>query len=77
MSTETRTAPPDAHPATTPPAREKAAARTRRRGARRPDPLPWLLPLGVLAVWQLASWNAWMDPLLLPSPGAVARVLRD
>ncbi|MGY0055151.1 ABC transporter permease [Streptomyces sp. LZ34] len=77
MSTETRTAPPDTHRAKELSAREKSPARTRRRGARWADPLPWLLPLGVLVVWQLASWNMWMDPLLLPSPGAVARVLGD
>ncbi|MFD8867188.1 ABC transporter permease [Streptomyces sp. NPDC059590] len=77
MTTGTRAAPPDTRRAEQPAERKTGPAGTRRRVVRRPDPLPWLLPLGVLGMWQLASWNTWMDPLLLPSPGAVARVLWD
>ena len=32
---------------------------------------PWLLPLALLALWQVASDQQWVDPNILPSPLAV------
>ncbi|MET1079824.1 MAG: aliphatic sulfonate ABC transporter permease SsuC [Pseudomonas sp.] len=32
---------------------------------------PWLLPLLLLAVWQLASSSGWLSTRILPAPGAV------
>ncbi len=34
---------------------------------------PWLLPLLLLALWQVATQHAWVDPNILVSPGAVLR----
>lgn len=36
---------------------------------------PWLLPLGLLAIWQAASALAWVDPSILASPASVAVAL--
>ncbi|AZD05682.1 Alkanesulfonates transport system permease protein [Pseudomonas chlororaphis] len=33
--------------------------------------LPWLLPLGLFALWWLASRNAWMSEQILPAPALV------
>lgn len=33
--------------------------------------LPWLLPLGLLLVWQLASSSGWLSTRILPAPLAV------
>ncbi len=33
--------------------------------------LPWLLPLGLLAIWQAASSSGWLSTRILPSPQAV------
>lgn len=34
--------------------------------------LPWLVPLAVLAAWQLASTRGWLSTRVLPEPWAVA-----
>jgi sulfonate transport system permease protein len=34
--------------------------------------LPWLLPLGLLVVWELASVSGWLSGRVLPEPRAVA-----
>lgn len=36
---------------------------------------PWLLPLGLLAIWQAASVLQWVDPAILASPASVAVAL--
>ena len=33
--------------------------------------LPWLLPLGLFALWWLASRNHWMSEQILPPPSLV------
>ncbi|WP_296259728.1 MULTISPECIES: ABC transporter permease [unclassified Pseudomonas] len=33
--------------------------------------LPWVVPVGVLALWWLASHRHWMSPQILPSPDVV------
>lgn len=33
--------------------------------------LPWLLPLGLLLLWQIASTNQWMSEQVLPAPTVV------
>lgn len=38
---------------------------------------PWLLPLGLLAIWQAASAGEWVDPAILASPASVAVALWD
>ena len=38
---------------------------------------PWLLPLGLLAIWQAASALQWVDPAILASPASVAVALWD
>jgi sulfonate transport system permease protein len=35
--------------------------------------LPWLLPLGILVVWQLSAQWGWLSTRVLPAPSAVAR----
>jgi sulfonate transport system permease protein len=39
--------------------------------------LAWWLPLALLALWTLAARHEWIAPQVLPSPEAVAAVLRD
>ena len=34
--------------------------------------LPWLLPMGLLVVWELASVSGWLSGRVLPEPRAVA-----
>lgn len=36
---------------------------------------PWLLPLALVAIWQLASTLEWVDPAILASPASVALAL--
>ncbi len=33
--------------------------------------LPWFLPVGIVAVWQLASSVGWLSTRILPSPEGV------
>ena len=33
---------------------------------------PWLVPLGILALWQLAAQAGWLSSRILPAPSAVA-----
>ena len=35
--------------------------------------LPWLLPIGILALWQLSAQAGWLSTRILPEPLAVAR----
>lgn len=35
--------------------------------------LPWLLPLGLLAGWQIAASSGWLPQRILPAPDAVLR----
>jgi sulfonate transport system permease protein len=37
--------------------------------------LPIVGVLGLIAVWSLATWNQWVDPVLLPSPVAAGKAL--
>lgn len=32
---------------------------------------PWVLPVGIIAVWQLASQTGWLSTRILPSPESV------
>ncbi len=36
---------------------------------------PWFLPVGIVAVWQLASWVGWLSTRILPSPEGVVTAL--
>ncbi|MCW7537137.1 aliphatic sulfonate ABC transporter permease SsuC [Aquabacterium sp. A7-Y] len=47
-----------------------SAARPRWHALRRRG-LPWLLPIGILAVWALASRAGWLSTRVLPEPSAV------
>lgn len=38
---------------------------------------PWLLPLALLAIWQVASSLEWVEPAILASPASVAVALWD
>ncbi|MCF4991500.1 ABC transporter permease subunit, partial [Pseudomonas gessardii] len=38
---------------------------------------PWLLPLGLLSLWQLATAQGWVDPNILVSPWAVLQTTAD
>ena len=57
------------------------AARPRSRGrafaALVPAALPWLLPLGILLLWQVATSAGWLAPQILPSPATVAATFVD
>lgn len=33
--------------------------------------LPWLVPLGLVALWQASSMAGWLPPNVLPAPSAV------
>lgn len=35
--------------------------------------LPWLLPVGLVLLWQLASSQGWLSSRVLPAPSDVAR----
>lgn len=35
--------------------------------------IPWLLPMGLLALWQIAAQGGWISTRVLPSPYAVAK----
>jgi sulfonate transport system permease protein len=35
--------------------------------------LPWLVPLGLLAIWQISAELGWLSTRILPSPSSVAR----
>ncbi|MGS1010819.1 ABC transporter permease [Achromobacter anxifer] len=39
--------------------------------------LPWLLPLALLALWQLGASRGWISPQVLPSPHFVWLTLQD
>lgn len=39
--------------------------------------LPWLLPLGLLVLWQVATGAGWLAPQILPSPATVAATFVD
>jgi sulfonate transport system permease protein len=39
--------------------------------------VPWLLPLALLAIWQVSSLRGWVDPTILVSPLAVLRTTFD
>lgn len=39
--------------------------------------LPWLLPIALLAIWQLGADQGWISPQVLPPPAFVAETLRD
>ncbi|MBV7482940.1 ABC transporter permease [Bordetella sp. BOR01] len=39
--------------------------------------LPWLLPLGLLALWQTGASQGWISPQVLPPPGWVVQTLAD
>jgi sulfonate transport system permease protein len=39
--------------------------------------LPWLLPLGLLVLWQVATDAGWLAPQILPSPATVAATFVD
>jgi sulfonate transport system permease protein len=34
--------------------------------------IPWIVPLAILLIWQVASWAGWLGGDVLPSPAAVA-----
>lgn len=47
----------------------KWAARFRLRGGRAGESVtPWLLPLGLLLVWQIGGAVGWISPTILPNP---------
>jgi sulfonate transport system permease protein len=35
--------------------------------------LPWLVPIALISVWQLAAFNGWISVRVLPAPSAVAQ----
>ena len=37
--------------------------------------LPIVGVVGLLAIWSLATWQQWVDPVLLPSPIATFKAL--
>lgn len=37
--------------------------------------IPWLLPLALIAVWQAGSWQGWLNPQSMASPGQVVLTL--
>jgi sulfonate transport system permease protein len=39
--------------------------------------LPWLLPLSLLALWQMTTSAGWLAPQILPSPATVAATFID
>jgi sulfonate transport system permease protein len=39
--------------------------------------LPWLLPLALLALWQVATSAGWLAPQILPTPATVAATFVD
>lgn len=39
--------------------------------------VPWLLPAGLLILWQTATWQAWLDPQLVASPQNVLGTLYE
>jgi len=41
-------------------------------GRRREDLAPWIVPLAVLAAWELAARTGWLSSRILPEPWAVA-----
>lgn len=55
-------------------ARLAPAALLRNAGSRL---LPWLLPLALLALWQLGASQGWISPQVLPSPHFVWLTLQD
>lgn len=38
---------------------------------------PWFLPVGIVAVWQLASSVGWLSTRILPSPEGVVMAFLD
>ncbi|MFC4639501.1 ABC transporter permease subunit [Deinococcus hohokamensis] len=52
------------------PGSRRQAARTR-FGHWRLEAVRWLVPLGLLALWQLASVLGWLNPRVLPAPSSV------
>ncbi|STL64523.1 putative aliphatic sulfonates ABC transporter permease [Escherichia coli] len=38
---------------------------------------PWFLPVGIVAVWQLASSVGWLSTRILPSPEGVVTAFLD
>ena len=60
---------------------ETRPARARRRnrtGARLVQAsLPWLLPLGLLLLWQMTTSAGWLAPQILPSPATVGATFID
>jgi sulfonate transport system permease protein len=57
------------------PARSRDRAITVERWSR---PLvPWILPLAVLLLWQVATTEGWLAPQILPSPLTVAQTFFD
>ena len=39
--------------------------------------LPWLVPLGLVVLWQVSSSLGWLPPNILPAPSAVLKVAVD
>ncbi|WP_331273171.1 ABC transporter permease [Motilibacter deserti] len=58
------------------PVEERAVAPARRRRSRT-GPLRYLSLLGLLAVWQVATWAGWTSPDTLPGPAKVASAAWD
>lgn len=57
--------------------RAPARPRKARRPARPHEAARWIVPLLLLAAWQLAASVGWLNPRVLPGPVAVAGALAD
>jgi sulfonate transport system permease protein len=51
-------------------------AKSRRSRRARIDLLPWVLPVAIVAVWQLAVMQGWISSRYLPAPSAVLAAAR-
>jgi sulfonate transport system permease protein len=38
---------------------------------------PWIVPVALLALWQVSAHAGWLSSRILPEPWAVARAVRD
>ncbi|MFC4427547.1 ABC transporter permease subunit [Deinococcus navajonensis] len=57
--------------AITTPSGRRGPRASRRSGGWSIEAVRWLVPLGLLMLWQLASVSGWLNPRVLPAPTAV------
>lgn len=63
--------------AAAPPADTSVGTRRRRLPRWRLRWEGWILPLGLLLIWEAVVWAGWVSPRLLPPPSELAETLRD